>query len=143
MTYKPTSYLTFRFANTKTLTRPDYSSIVPMLRAAGAGNGTLDWRNKTLEPGISSNTDLSVSLLEDKLGLLTVSYFQKSIEDLIYSSGSRIYFDTDTADFGIQSDYVNFKILNSDRIWGVPNRNIGFCDRNIYLCIGHRFTDKG
>ena len=112
MTYKPKSYLTLRFANTKTLTRPDYSSIVPMLRAAGAGNGTLDWRNKTLEPGVSTNTDLSISFLEDKLGLLTISYFQKSIEDLIYSSGSRIYFDTDTTNFGIPSDYVNFKILN-------------------------------
>ncbi len=120
MSYKPTSYLTLRYANTKTLTRPDYSSIVPMLRAAGAGNGTLDWRNKTLEPGISNNTDLSISLLDDKLGLLTVSYFQKSIEDLIYSSGSRIYFDTDTADFGISSDYVNFKILNYEL--NNPNR---------------------
>ena len=33
--------------------------------------------------------------IEDKLGLLTIN-FQKSIKDLIYSSGSRIYFDTDT-----------------------------------------------
>tara|TARA_B100001113_G_scaffold295960_1_gene253280 strand:- start:661 stop:1920 length:1260 start_codon:yes stop_codon:yes gene_type:complete len=112
LSYKPTSYLTLRYANTKTLTRPDYSSIVPMLRATGSGNGTLDWRNKTLEPGISNNTDLSVSLLEDKLGLLTISYFQKAINNLIYSSGSRIYFAEDTTEFGIPSDYVNFKILN-------------------------------
>ena len=118
--YKPTSYLTLRYANTQTLTRPDYSSIVPMLRAAGAGNGTLDWRNKTLEPGLSNNTDLSISLLEDKLGLLTINYFQKSIKDLIYSSGSRIYFDEDTTNFGIPSDYVNFKILNYEL--NNPNR---------------------
>ena len=120
MTYNPTSYLTLRYANTKTLSRPDYSSIVPMLRAAGAGNGRLDWRNKTLEPGVSSNTDLSVALLEDKLGLLTIGYFQKSIQDLIYSSGSRIYFDDDTTNFGIPSDYVNFKILNYEL--NNPNR---------------------
>ena len=117
--HRPLSWLTIRIVRTKTLTRPDYSSIIPLTRANGSTK-TLDWRNKTLEPGVSTNTDLSVSFLEDKLGLLTISYFQKSIEDLIYSSGSRIYFDTDTTNFGIPSDYVNFKILNYEL--NNPNR---------------------
>ena len=117
--YKPLPWLTIKAAQTRTLTRPDYSSIIPLTRANGSAK-TLDWRNKTLEPGLSNNIDLSISLLEDKLGLLTINYFQKSIKDLIYSSGSRIYFDEDTTNFGIPSDYVNFKILNYEL--NNPNR---------------------
>jgi TonB-dependent receptor len=111
LNYKPTKYLSIRYAKTNTLTRPDYTSLIPLTRATGNGN-SLDWRNKFLEPGLSQNTDLSVSLIEDKLGLLTVGYFKKSIKDLIYSSGQRVMFAEDTARFDLSSDYINYTIGN-------------------------------
>jgi len=111
LNYKPTKYLSIRYAKTNTLTRPDYTSLIPLTRATGNGN-SLDWRNKFLKPGLSQNTDLSVSLIEDKLGLLTVGYFKKSIKDLIYSSGQRVLFTEDTARFNLSSNYVNYTIGN-------------------------------
>ena len=55
------------------------------------------YRNKFLEPGVSNNKDYVISVNNDKLGLLTFSYFTKEIEGLIYSSGRR-YIAEGTAD---------------------------------------------
>ena len=79
--------MNIKYAQTNTLTRPDYTSIIPLLRANGSTK-TVDWRNKFLEPGLSENKDFSFSFHEDKLGLFTIGYFQKEIDNLIYSSGS-------------------------------------------------------
>jgi TonB-dependent receptor len=109
--YKPTPWLSIRYAQTNTLTRPDYVSIIPLTRANGQAR-TLDWRNKFLEPGLSKNIDLSVSVHEDKLGLVTIGYFQKNIKDLIYASGTRIIFADDTSKFSLPSYYENYRILD-------------------------------
>ena len=111
LNYKPTPSLSIRYAQTNTLTRPDYISIIPLLRANGSAQ-TLDWRNKFLEPGLSKNVDFSVSFNEDKLGFITIGYFQKSIKDLIYGSGSRIVFAEDTARLSLSGNYENYRILN-------------------------------
>ena len=111
LNYKPQPWLSIRYAQTNTLTRPDYTSIIPLTRASGLEK-TLDWRNKFLKPGLSRNIDLSVSFNEDKLGLLTVTYFKKDIRDLIYESGSRIVFAEDTVRFNLSSNYENYRILN-------------------------------
>ena len=111
LNYKPTSWLHLKFAQTNTLTRPDYTSIIPLLRANGQGK-TVDWRNKSLEPGLSENTDFSVSFHQDKLGLFTIGYFQKEIDGLIYSSGSRLFFEEDADDIDLASMYYNYRIMD-------------------------------
>ena len=111
LNYKPEPWISIRYAQTNTLTRPDYTSIIPLTRANGQSR-TLDWRNKFLEPGLSRNIDLSVSFNEDKLGLVTMSYFKKDIKNLIYESGSRIVFAEDTVGFDLPSMYEDFRILN-------------------------------
>ena len=111
LNYKPTPRLSIRYAQTNTLTRPDYASIIPLTRANGQAR-TLDWRNKFLEPGLSKNIDLSVSVHEDKLGLVIIGYFQKNIKDLIYASGTRIIFADDTSKFSLPSYYENYRILD-------------------------------
>ena len=111
LNYKPTSWLHIKFAQTNTLTRPDYTSIIPLLRANGQGK-TVDWRNKSLEPGLSKNTDFSVSFHQDKLGLLTAGYFQKEIDGLIYSSGSRLFFEEDADDIDLASIYYKYRIMD-------------------------------
>ena len=110
--FKPLEWLDIRYANTTTLTRPDYISLVPLLRSNGRSPATMEWRNKRLTPGSSKNNDLSVSINNNKFGLFTVGYFDKTISDLIYSSGSRILFEDDTTSFGLPGNYVNYKIMN-------------------------------
>ena len=110
--YKPLPWLDVRYANTTTLTRPNYTSLIPLIRSNGRSPATLQWRNKNLKPGSSKNNDLSISIHQDKIGLITVGYFDKTISNLIYSSGSRILFDDDTTNFDLSGNYVGYKILN-------------------------------
>lgn len=112
LNYKPTPWLSIRYANTNTLTRPDYISIIPLMRVSTGSIRSVDWRNKFLEPGRSKNLDLSLSAHEDKLGLVTISYFEKNIQNLIYSSGSRVIFEDDTLAYGMTSNLVNDQIIN-------------------------------
>jgi TonB-dependent receptor len=94
--YDPFDWLSLRYASTKTLTRPSYADFIPFYNYQG-NFGQVLYRNKFLEPGVSTNKDYVISLNNDKLGLLTFSYFTKEIEGLIYSSGRR-YIVEGTAD---------------------------------------------
>jgi hypothetical protein len=67
---------------------------------------------------------LSVSFNEDKLGLITLTYFKKHIRDLIFTSGSRIVFAEDTARFSLSSNYENYRILD----YSQNNENGAFLD---------------
>ena len=96
--YDMTSWLSVRYANTKTLTRPDYSDIIPLYNIQGDASSVI-YRNPFLEPGVSKNNDYVLTLYQDKLGLLSFSYFTKKIDDLIYSSGRR--FITDPSDYDL------------------------------------------
>ena len=111
LNYRPAPWLSIRYAKTNTLTRPSYSNIIPLQRANGQAK-SLDWRNKTLKPGLSNNIDFSISINQDKLGLFTIGYFQKDIKDLIYGSGSRIVFPDDTSNFDLSSNFQDYRILN-------------------------------
>ena len=112
LNYKPKPWLSIRYAKTHTLTRPDYINIIPLMRVSTGSIRNVDWRNKFLKPGKSENTDISLSAHEDKLGLVTMSYFEKNIQNLIYSSGSRVIFEEDTLDYGMTNDLVNDQIIN-------------------------------
>jgi len=81
---------------TKTLTRPNYTDIRPFYHVEGASR-KVQYSNPSLTPGVSTNTDYVISFNNDKLGLLTLSAFQKDIEGLIYSGGNR-YIVRGTAD---------------------------------------------
>jgi len=112
LNYKPKPWLSIRYAKTHTLTRPDYINIIPLMRVSTGSIRNVDWRNKFLKPGKSENTDISLSAHEDKLGLVTMSYFEKNIQSLIYSSGSRVIFEEDTLDYGMTNDLVNDQLIN-------------------------------
>ena len=109
LNFKPNDWLSIRYAQTNTLTRPSYTDIIPLQRANG-GARSLDWRNKFLEPGESKNIDFSVSFHQDKLGLFTIGFFKKDIKNLIYASGSRILFADDTSRLDISGNYQDYII---------------------------------
>ena len=90
--YQPFDWLMLRYATTKTLTRPNYSDMIPLYNVSGQ-NRTVVYRNPFLEPGISKNQDYVISFNNKYLGLLSFSYFTKRIQGLIFSSGQRVIED--------------------------------------------------
>ena len=115
--YEPNDWLMLRYANTKTLTRPDYSDIIPLYNYLGSGGEVL-YRNPFLEAGVSKNQDYVVAFNSKKLGLLSLSYFTKAIDGLVYSSGKR-YIVEGTADslYGLphytdQKFIIDYKLNN-------------------------------
>ena len=107
--YDFTNKISFRYANTKTLTRPDYADIIPLYNIQGNG-GNVIYRNPYLEPGVSRNNDYVVSFYDDRAGLFTLSYFTKEIDDLIYSSGRR--FITDPSLYGLPHYTEKYQIID-------------------------------
>ena len=78
---KNLALLDIRFARTNTLTRPNYTDIIPLQYWSGVGR-TVDYRNSFLEPGKSANIDFNISVNQNHLGLLSFGYFQKNIDEL-------------------------------------------------------------
>ncbi len=80
---KATDWFDVRFSYNKTLTRPDYSYVIPKVfynTVASSGEAG----NPFLKPAISDNLDLSFSFHADKLGLITVGAFNKKIDGIFY-----------------------------------------------------------
>ena len=92
--YQPFDWLMLRYATTKTLTRPNYSDMIPLYNVSGQ-NRTVVYRNPFLEPGISKNQDYVASFNNKYLGLISFSYFTKRIQGLIFSSGQRVIDEPD------------------------------------------------
>jgi TonB-dependent receptor len=86
--YEPNDWLILRYASTNTLTRPDYADIIPLYNYLGSDSEVI-YRNRFLEPGVSKNQDYVVAFNSNKLGLLSLSYFTKDIDGMIFSSGKR------------------------------------------------------
>ena len=134
--YDVTDWLSLRFAGTKTLTRPDYADIIPLYNISG-GSGTVTYRNPFLEPGVSQNRDYVTTFYDNRLGLLSFSYFTKEIKDLIYSSGRRYIADPSSyglpwyteknmiIDYKTNNPYKvllsGFEIDYQTRFWYLPN----------------------
>ena len=107
--YKPFSWLNIRFAKTNTLTRPNYTDILPLYYVS-TGSQSIDYRNTGLEPGKSENLDFSIAFNQKHLGLFSIARFEKNISGLIYSSGRR-YVD-DPIKYGLTDNLKNY-IINS------------------------------
>lgn len=81
---KVTPWFDVRFSYNKTLTRPDYNYVIPKVfynTVASSG----DAGNPNLKPAESQNLDLSFSFHSDRIGLITVGGFTKSIDGIFYS----------------------------------------------------------
>tara|TARA_Y100000748_G_scaffold24746_1_gene18636 strand:- start:2778 stop:5855 length:3078 start_codon:yes stop_codon:yes gene_type:complete len=133
--YQPEDWLILRYASTKTLTRPNYSDIIPLYNINGAARA-VEYRNPYLDPGVSENNDYVVSFNNKHLGLLSFSYFSKKIEGLIFSSGQRYITDPNLYglpgftekyrinDYKANNPYVvnldGFEIDYQTRFWYLP-----------------------
>ena len=81
---KPTDWLDFRFASTKSIIYPDYRAVSPYLYFSSAGTPQfLQIGNPYLNPAITQNYDIYISVYENNVGLFTAGYFYKKIDNLI------------------------------------------------------------
>ncbi|MDG5766213.1 TonB-dependent receptor [Balneolales bacterium ANBcel1] len=79
--FSVTDWMDLRAAYTKTISRPDFSMLIPnVFRGAGSGQAG----NPFLEPTISNNFDFNVALYNNEIGLFTVGVFYKELTDFFY-----------------------------------------------------------
>jgi TonB-dependent receptor len=80
---KPFDWLDFRFAVSKSISRPDYSMRLPTLYINNQDQ-EITSGNPNLEPAVSWNFDASMALYSTQYGLFTISGFRKNIDNIFY-----------------------------------------------------------
>ena len=118
--FKPVKWFDIRLAFTQTLSRPNFSQIVPKWDIL---DSSVEWNNPYLKPAFSTNYDIHLSFYQHKLGLFTIGGFHKNIEDLIYNTGNAVILDP--KEFGLPSNLKGrpvTKIINNKypaKLWGL------------------------
>ncbi len=79
--YEATDWFDIRLAYTKTLSRPDYSALLPSTFRNNP-NGSGIGGNPYLKPAVSTNLDAYLSFYTNEIGLFTIGAFYKEIEDI-------------------------------------------------------------
>jgi len=82
--YSPFNWMDIRYAYTQTLARPAFNSISPKFTIT-QGN-YIYTGNPELKPAKAYNNDINVTFHANKLGLLTLGYFHKKIENFVYTA---------------------------------------------------------
>ncbi|SMO42586.1 TonB-dependent receptor [Gracilimonas mengyeensis] len=90
--YKITDWMDLRLAYTETISRPDYSAIVPNIYYESPSIGSTG--NPNLKPSESFNYDAYLSFYTNKVGLFTVGAFYKKIENMFIQE-TRFYENLD------------------------------------------------
>lgn len=86
--YNVTEWFDVRASYTETLSRPSYSLIVPSWQVINPT--TFFWNNPDLEPIESTNYDLTFSVYANKVGLLSVGGFYKTISNFIFQQNTYV-----------------------------------------------------
>ena len=151
--YNPTDWISLRYVKTNTLTRPDYSAIIPLYNIDGLSRAVV-YRNPFLEAGHSNNNDYVLSFVNNYLGLLSISYFTKTISGMIFNSGRRVA--TNPSEYGLPGftyfymieDYKTnnpfdvllngFEIDFQTRLWYLPKKLRGL----VFNCNYTRTSSK-
>ncbi len=82
--YTFSDMISLRAAYTRSASRPDFISLVPNVFRANSNSG--NGGNPYLNPTIADNYDLSLSIHQNKVGLLTLGVFYKRLEDVFYGT---------------------------------------------------------
>ena len=91
MIAKPTDWMDIRLAYTETVSRPDFTAIIPRLSYNPNNDPTtVSAGNINLLPEVSKNYDAYVSFYQNKLGLFTAGVYYKQIDGLILNYTYRL-----------------------------------------------------
>ena len=121
---KPLSWLQVRLAYTKTLSRPNYSILVPKRHIPGDTKSAIMQNNYRLLPEEATNYDLNVSFHENHVGLFTVGLFSKDIKNKVFWTGNKFIGDNYEfyeLDPSLQSYQINtqYNDTNGVKIYGI------------------------
>ncbi len=83
MKFKVTDIISIQGAVYKSASRPSFRQISPLVIYPTVGNNITS-NNPYLEPSTAWNYDLGISIMQPKLGLLTVYGFYKEVSDLVF-----------------------------------------------------------
>lgn len=81
--YQAFDWFDIRASYTQTLARPNYNLLIPTWSAFGS---SITWNNVDLKPAKSQNMDLFLSFYSDKIGLISVGFFEKQIADFAFAT---------------------------------------------------------
>ncbi|MCG8699053.1 MAG: carboxypeptidase-like regulatory domain-containing protein [Bacteroidales bacterium] len=81
---RPLKFVVIKSSYTHTLSRPQFADLVP---SWNIDNDFVTWNDPYLEPALSKNLDLNISLHGSKIGLFSAGVFQKEIKNLIFYHG--------------------------------------------------------
>ena len=81
--FTPLPWLSLRGSYTKTLSYPNFRSVIPTIQVFSSGP-RVTWNNIDLKPIQSENFDLQLSVYNNELGLFTFGGFLKRIDDLVF-----------------------------------------------------------
>lgn len=108
---RPAKWFDIRVAYTRTLSRPTLDWMMPTKRVNSQRN-LVTFGNPDLEPQISTNYDIFLSLYGNKLGLFTFGGFIKDIDDLIFRRSDR--FVPNAAALGLPPELNGFKMTKPE-----------------------------
>jgi len=101
---KPSDWMDIRLAYTETVSRPDYTALIPRLSYNPNNDPrTVTSGNPGLEPELSRNYDAYISFYQNNFGLFTAGIYYKQINDLILNNTYRLL-DSTQADY-VDADY--------------------------------------
>lgn len=83
MRFRATDWWDIRFSYNNTLTRPDYTYIVPSIYY-NTSDGLGQAGNPYVKPATSENLDANFTFYSRKLGLITIGGFYKTLQDVFY-----------------------------------------------------------
>jgi len=112
----PLRWLDFRFAVTRTLSRPDFFFRVPYEYRSVQPGSTIDLGVPDLKTALSWNYDMYVSFHQSRLGLFTFGMFYKVIDDFSYRVRPYIETEEDAERWGL--DWSDPR--NKDRYLKIP-----------------------
>jgi len=92
---RPTKWAIVKSSYTHTLTRPSFRNIVPSWNVVGGASNAIQWNDPFLTPGLAKNADINVSLHGNKFGLFSIGAFSKTIENMIFWSGTKAILQKD------------------------------------------------
>ncbi len=86
---KPTRWLMFHLGYTHTLSRPNFTSLIPRMNISAGRNPVVYLNNAKLKPEFARNIDFVTSIHQNVIGLFSINLFRKTISDKIFSTITR------------------------------------------------------
>jgi TonB-dependent receptor len=105
---KPIKWATLQFSYTQTIHRPDYNSIIPFeYLENGLKPFSYTYGNPDLKPELWTNYDVMLSIFNNKIGLLSLNGFYKTVQDKIwYRSWMRVTSDPVVSTFASNDEVL-------------------------------------